>query len=73
MLTKYSVLYIIYGPVVQIADNAIQWTNSYPVDNCSDNILSYPLEKDLSIGIMGYLLLEQWWPESDRELKHSKL
>ena len=60
MLTKYSVLYIIYGPVVQIADNAIQWTNSYPVDNCSDNILSYPLEKDLSIGIMGYLLLEQW-------------
>ena len=73
MLTKYSVLYIIYGPVVQIADNAIQWTNSYPVDNCSDNILSYPLEKDLSIGIMGYLLLEQWWPESDRELKHGKL
>ena len=73
MLTKYSVLYIFYGPVVQIADNAIQWTNSYPVDNCSDNILSYPLEKDLSIGIMGYLLLEQWWPESDRELKHGKL
>ena len=73
MLTKYSVLYIIYGPVVQIADNAIQWTNSYPVDNCSDNIRSYPLEKDLSIGIMGYLLLEQWWPESDRELKHGKL
>ena len=73
MLTKYSVLYIIYGPVVQIADNAIQWTNSYPVNNCSDNILSYPLEKDLSIGIMGYLLLEQWWPESDRELKHGKL
>ena len=73
MLTKYSVLYIFYGPVVQIADNAIQWTNSYPVDNCSDNILSYPLEKDLSIGIMGYLLLEQWWPESDRELMHGKL
>ena len=39
-------LYIIYGPVVQIADNAIQWTNSYPVDNCSDNILSYPMEKE---------------------------
>ena len=62
MLTKYSVLYIFYGPVVQIADNAIQWINCYPADNCSDNILSYPLDKDLSIVIMHYLLLEQWWP-----------
>ena len=56
-----------------MVDNAIQWINRYPVDKCSDNILCYPLDKDLFIGTMHYLLLEQWWPESDRELHCGKL
>ena len=37
------------------------------------NLLCYPADRDLSIGIMHYLLLEQWWPESDRELHCGKL
>ena len=59
--------------IVQMVDNTIQWANRYPVDKCSDNLLCYPAERDLSIGIMHYLLLEQWWPERDRELQCGKL
>ena len=38
--------------IVQMVDNTIQWVNRYPVDKCSDNLLCYPVDRDLSIGIM---------------------
>ena len=59
--------------IVQMVDNTIQWANRYPADKCSDNLLCYPADRHLSNGIMHYLLLEQWWPESDRELHCGKL
>ena len=59
--------------IVQMVDNTMQWITCYPMDKCSDSVLCYPSDKDLSIGIMHYLLLEQWWPERHGEPQHSKL
>ena len=60
--------------IVQMVDNTMQWITCYPMDiKCSDSVLCYPSDKDLSIGIMHYLLLEQWWPEMHGEPQHSKL
>ena len=56
-----------------MVDNTIQWANHYPVDKCLDNLLCYSADRDLSIGTMHYLILEQWWPESDRELHCGRL
>ena len=38
------------SPVIQRADNGLQWINRYPADNCQQNVLGYPPDRDLFSG-----------------------
>ena len=39
---------MVEGPVVQRMDDVIQWIDHYPVDNCEQNVMHYPLDSNLS-------------------------
>ena len=39
---------MVQGPVVQRTDDVIQWIDHYPVDNCEQNVMHYPLDSNLS-------------------------
>ena len=41
---------VIQGPVVQNADNTIQWKNICPVDNVIGFPNTYPLDSRFSVG-----------------------
>ena len=38
------------SPVIQRVDNGLQWINRYPADNCQQNVLGYPPDRDLFSG-----------------------
>ena len=55
------------GSIVRKVDNAIHWTNRFPLDSTVHFVNSYPLDSDLSVPYR-YPPLNNWAQKSDEHI-----